>query len=121
MLGLKSIKLYFFSIFKLSFLSLRNYYFQSKFYNNKLVTYIPTKILYAPSSYLSASLTTISSDFYKITDTSAELLWKTESKNIRQFDKLHNFLWLTKLILMYHTALYLICNRFELTVGWERT
>ena len=97
MLGLKSIKLYFFSIFKLSFLSLRNYYFQSKFYNNKLVTYIPTKILYAPSSYLSASLTTVSSDFYKITDTSAELLWKTESKNIRQFDKLHNFLWLTKL------------------------
>ena len=33
---LKSIKLYFFSIFKLSFLSFRNYYFKSSFYNKKV-------------------------------------------------------------------------------------
>ena len=32
---LKSIKLYFFSILKLSFLSFRNYYFRSNFYNKK--------------------------------------------------------------------------------------
>ena len=37
---LKSIKLYFFSILKLSFLSFRNYYFKSSFYNKKLSTLI---------------------------------------------------------------------------------
>ena len=71
---LKSIKLYFFSILKLFFLSLRKYYFRSNYYNNKLITYIPDRIFYNPSTHLSASLTTITSDFYKITNTTPELL-----------------------------------------------
>ena len=95
--SLKSIKLYFFSILKLYFLSIRNYYFKSNFYNKKLVTFIPSRIFYNPSSYLSASLTTISSDFYKITNTSPELLWKTNAKDKLKFHNLHSFLWLTKL------------------------
>ena len=61
--GLKSIKLYFFSILKLSSLSFRNYYFSSSFYNKKLATFIPERIFYNPGTYLSASLTTTSSDF----------------------------------------------------------
>ena len=97
MYRLKSIKLYFFSILKLFFLSFRNYYFRSNFYNKKLITFIPTRIFYSPSSYLSASLTTISSDFYKITDTSPELLWKISNKSKQKFKNLHGFLWLTKL------------------------
>ena len=95
--SLKSIKLYFFSIFKLSFLSFRNYYFKSSFYNKKLITFIPTRIFYNPSSYLSASLTTIGNDFYKIINTSPELLWETSAKDKRKFENLHSFLWLTKL------------------------
>ena len=59
---LKSIKLYFFSIFKLSLLSFKNYYFKSSFYNKKLITFIPTRIFFNPSAYLSASLTTIGTD-----------------------------------------------------------
>ena len=94
---LKSIKLYFFSILKLSFLSFRNYYFRSDFYNKKLITFIPNRIFYNPSSYLSASLTTIDNDFYKITNTSPELLWKTSIKDRQKFENLHSFLWLTKL------------------------
>ena len=94
---LKSIKLYFFSIIKLFFLSFRNYYFKSSFYNKKLITFIPNRIFYNPSSYLCASLTTINSDFYKITNTSPELLWKTSIKDRQKFENLHNFLWLTKL------------------------
>ena len=94
---LKSIKLYFFSILKLSFLSFRNYYFRSAFYNKKLITFIPNRIVYNPSSYLSASLTTIGSDFYKITNTSPELLWQTSIKDRQKFENLHGFLWLTKL------------------------
>jgi len=94
---LKSIKLYFFSILKLSFLSLRNYYFRSDFYNKKLITFIPNIIFYNPSSYLCASLSTIDSDFYKITNTSPELLWKTSIKDRQKFENLHSFLWLAKL------------------------
>ena len=93
---LKSIKLYFFSILKLSSLSLRNYYFTSHFYNKKLITFIPDRINYSPSSHLSASLTTVSYDFYKITDTSLEELWKTHAKDKQKFKNLHSFLWLTK-------------------------
>ena len=94
---LKSIKLYFFSILKLFFLSFRNYYFGSSFYNKRLITFIPHRIFYSPSSHLSASLTTISNDFYKITNTSPELLWKISIKDRLKFENLHNFLWLTKL------------------------
>ena len=94
---LKSIKLYFFSILKLSFLSIRSYYFKSKFYNKKLITFIPTRIFYNPSSYLSISLTTITSDFYKITNTSPDSLWHISSKDKQQFENLHSFLWLTKI------------------------
>ena len=94
---LKSIRLYFFSILKLSFLSFRNYYLSSNFYNKKLITFIPDRIFYSPSSYLSASLTTINKDFYKITNISPSLLWDTDFKNKQKFENLHGFLWLAKL------------------------
>jgi len=93
---LKSIKLYFFSILKLSSLSFRNYYFTSHFYNKKLITFIPNRIFYSPSPHLSASLTTVSYDFYKITNTPLEMLWKAHAKDIQKFKNLHSFLWLTK-------------------------
>ena len=69
---LKSIKLYFFSILKLFFLSFRNYYFSSNFYNKKLVTFIPDRIFYNPSTYLSSSLSTVSGEFYKIINTTIQ-------------------------------------------------
>ena len=97
MFGLKSIKLYFFSILRLFFLNLKNYYLKSNFYNKKLITFIPDRIFYSPSTYLSASLTTASSDFYKITETSLEALWKTSSREKLKFENLHSFLWLTKI------------------------
>jgi len=97
MYRLKSIKLYFFSILKLFFLSIRNLYFRSNFYNKKLITVVPDRIIYNPSTYLSASLTTISNDFYKITNIAPELLWKTSVKDKLKFENLHSFLWLTRL------------------------
>ena len=97
MYRLKSIKLYFFSILKLFFLSIRNFYFRSSFYNKKLITFVPDRIIYSPSTYLSASLTTISNDFYKITNIAPELLWKTSVKDKLKFENLHSFLWLTRL------------------------
>ena len=97
MYRLKSIKLYFFSILKLFFLSFKNFYFRSSFYNKKLITFIPNRIFYNPSTYLSASLTTISNDFYKITNTAPELLWETSVKDKLKFENLHSFLWLARL------------------------
>ena len=97
MYGLKSIKLYFFSILKLFFLNFKNIYFKSNFYNRKLITFIPDRIFYKPSTYLSDSLTTISNDFYKITDTAPELLWKENIKDKLKFKNLHSFLWLARL------------------------
>ena len=97
MYKLKSIKLYFFSILKLFSLSLRNFYFKSNFYNRKLITFIPERIFYNPSTYLSSSLSAFRNDFYKITDTDPELLWKTEIKNKQEFENLHSFLWLSQL------------------------
>jgi len=97
MYSLKSVKLYFFSIFKLSFISFRNFYFKSNFYNKKLITFIPDRMFYSPSTHLSASLITFSNDFYKITDTTPDLLWKINIKNKIKFENLHSFLWLAKL------------------------
>jgi len=94
---IKSIKLYFLSIYKLLFLNLKNFYFRSKFYNKKLITFVPDRIFYIPSTYLSNSLIPINNDFYKITDISPELFWQTSIKDKSKFDNLHSFLWLSKL------------------------
>ena len=97
MYRLKSIKLYFFSIFKLFFSNFKNFYFKSNFYNKKLISFIPERIQYNPSSYLSGSLITLNNDFYKITNTAPELLWKINKKEKLKFDNLHSFLWLARL------------------------
>jgi uncharacterized heparinase superfamily protein len=94
---IKSIKLYFFSILKLFFINLRIYYFKSSFYNKKLITFIPNRIFYNPSTYLSASLTSSSSDFYKVNSTTPQSLWKINFKERKNFENLHSFLWLAKL------------------------
>ena len=65
MYALKSIRLYFFSILKLFFLNFKNIYFKSNFYNRKLITFIPDRIFYKPSTYLSDSLTQLAMIFIK--------------------------------------------------------
>jgi len=93
----KSIKLYFFSILKLFFLNFRNFYFKTTFYNKKLISPIPNRIFYNPSTYLSASLTTTHNDFYNVVETSSKLLWTKNKTNKLEFENLHSFLWLAKL------------------------
>ena len=97
MYSLKSIKLYFFSLLKLFFINFKNFYYKSNYYNKKLITFIPDRIFYKPSAYLSASLTSFSNDFYKITETKPELLWKVKINDKLKFKNLHNFLWLSRL------------------------
>jgi len=97
MLRLKSIKLYFFATLKLLFLSFRNYYLKTNFYNKKLEKRVPSRIFYSPSSYLISSLTSSNNDYYKITNLSPEIIWQTNIKNRSEFNNLHSFLWLTKI------------------------
>jgi len=97
MYSLKSIKLYFLSILKLFFINFRNFYFRSSYYNKKLVTFTPERFFYKPSTFLCASLTSFNNDFYKITETTPELLWKVDIKDKLKFENLHNFLWLSRL------------------------
>jgi len=97
MYSLKSIKLYFFSILKLFFINFRNFYFRSSYYNKKLVTFIPKRFFYKPSTFLCTSLTSFSNDFYNITEIKPELLWKVDIKDKLKFENLHNFLWLSRL------------------------
>ena len=91
MYRLKSIRLYFFSILSLFFLSFRNFYFKSNYYNKKLITYTPERFFYNPSTYLSTSLTTISNDFFKIKYTAPDLLWKIKLDN-----RIENLRWATR-------------------------
>ena len=96
MYSLKSIKLYFFSICKLFLLNFKNFYLRSSYYNKKLETFIPDRIFYTPSTYLCASLTSASSDFYNITK-SHDTLWETKKEDKLKFENLHSFLWLTRI------------------------
>ena len=114
---LKRIKLYFFSIIKLFFLSIRNFYFRSNFYNKKLITFIPDRIFYSPSTYLSASLTTISNDFYKITNTAPELLWDINVKDKLKFENLNSFFNKLNLNLMQKKIFFDNLNSFLLKEG----
>ena len=84
-------------LLKLFFLSFRNIYFKTNFYNRKLITFIPDRIFYNPSTYLSASLTTSVEDFYKITDAESDLLWKKNIEKKQEFENLHSFLWLARI------------------------
>ena len=94
---LKSIKLYFFSILNLFFLSFRNYYFKSNYYNKKLITFIPDRTFYKPSTYLISPLSNTSNDFYKINQIEPDQLWNIKVTDKLKFDNLHNFLWLSRL------------------------
>ena len=97
MYSLKGIKLYIFSIIRVLILSFKNFYFKSKFYNKKLITLVPERIFYNPSAHLSASLTSLSNDFFQLTNTSPENLWKISDKDKIQFKNLHSFLWLARI------------------------
>ena len=97
MYRLKSIKLYFFSILNIFFLSFRNFYFKSNYYNKKLISIIPDRIFYRPGTFLNAALTTSRNDFYQIKDIQPASLWKINSKEKQKFENLHSFLWLTKI------------------------
>ena len=90
---LKDTYLYFFSIKKIFFRSLKEFFFLTSFYNKTLNSEIPSRLFFQPNPYLLSSLFNHESFIFKISKESIYNFW---SKNISEKEKnsLHNFLWL---------------------------
>jgi len=94
---LKSIKLYFFAILKLTFLKFKFFYYKTSYYNKKLVTFNPTRIFYKPSAFLISPLISSEKEIYKVENINLEKIWEENILNNFEFENLHSFLWLTKM------------------------
>ena len=79
-------------------------------YNKNLVTLNPSRIFYNPSPFLCESLTTISNDFYKIADSTPELLWQTNPKDKLKFDNLKILASNNKFILTFVALFFLFVS-----------
>jgi len=97
MLKIKSISEYFFSTFNLSLDKLRNSYFKTSFYNQKISKNIPSKYAYKPSPHIINCLVSFKKKKIKIENLHLNSIWKIDSNNQLEFNNLHNFLWLNTL------------------------
>ena len=94
---IKSISEYFFSIYLFLLYKLKISYFKSKYYNKKISNNLLLKFQYKPSLHIINSLTSFNKRKIRIENFSLNSLWETSSKNILEFENLHNFLWLASL------------------------
>ena len=90
---LKNVYLYFLSLRKLIFKSIRELFFSTNFYNKLLISAIPSRFFFYPNPYLLSPLLNHKSFLFKISKNDIDNFWnenlkKKEKKNI------HNFLWL---------------------------
>ena len=97
MLNLKSIRLYLYSIIKLTYLKFKLLYYKSNYYNKSLITFIPSRFSYNPSSFLISCLTGSDNEIYHVKNILPQSIWENEIKNNLEFENLHNFLWLNKI------------------------
>ena len=93
MVDLKSIYLYFFSLRKLTFRFLREFFFLTSLYNKTLNSQIPSRVFFQPNPYLLTPLLNYESFIFKVSKESIYNFWE---KKISQKEKnsIHNFLWL---------------------------
>jgi len=76
---------------------LKTSYFKSNHYNKKISNNSLLKFQYKPSSHIIGSLTFFNKKKIKIESFSLNSIWETSSKNILEFENLHNFLWIASL------------------------
>ena len=93
MVDLKSIYLYFFSLRKLTFRFIREFFFLTSLYNKTLNSQIPSRVFFQPNPYLLTPLLNYESFIFKVSKESIYNFWE---KKISQKEKnsIHNFLWL---------------------------
>ena len=97
MFKIKSISKYFFSTVNLSLDKLRNSYFKTNFYNQKISKNIPSKYIYKPSPHIINCLVSFKKKKIKIENLHLSSIWKIDTGNQLEFKNLHNFLWLNTL------------------------
>ena len=90
---LKNVYLYFLSLRKLIFKSIKELFFSTNFYNKLLISAIPSRFFFYPNPYLLSPLLNHKSFLFKISKNDIDNFWnenlkKKEKKNI------HSFLWL---------------------------
>ncbi len=94
MLNIKSVYIYFVAIKIYLSKFLKDIYFQSNFYQNKLIEKKEIKIHFIPNSYLLSSFTNNKKFEFDIKqDFTNYLLTKSSEK--KRFKQIHNFLWLS--------------------------
>ena len=86
MLNLKSIRLYLYSIIKLTYLKFKLLYYKTNYYNKSLITFIPSRFSYNPSSFLISCLTGSDNEIYHVKNILPQSIWGNEIKNNLQFE-----------------------------------
>tara|TARA_Y100001970_G_scaffold269905_1_gene363136 strand:- start:19624 stop:21273 length:1650 start_codon:yes stop_codon:yes gene_type:complete len=93
MLDFKSIYLYFFSLKRLLFKYLREFFFLTVFYNKSLNSTIPSRLFFQPNPYLLSPLFNHENFVFKISRESIYNFWN-KNLSTKEKNSIHNFLWL---------------------------
>ena len=96
MFQIKSIRLYFLSLFRLISINIKKIYHKSNYYNKRINEEAATRINYFPSSFLLNSLLLNNNETYKIPKLAFEEIWRQNNNDSKEYNNLHNFLWLNK-------------------------
>ena len=96
MFQIKSIRLYFLSLFKLISINTKKLYYKSNHYNSRIHEEAASRINYFPSSFLLNSLLLNNNETYKIPKLVFEEIWDHNETDVKQYNNLHNFLRLNK-------------------------
>ena len=94
MLNLKTIQVYSAALAKNLKLNIKNVLINTNYYNKKLNSITPDRTFYTPGRNLIAPLTKYNISNYEIVESKIDWSYK---KNFQEFEKLHNFSWLTNL------------------------
>ena len=93
MVDLKSTYLYFFSLKKLIFKSIKEFFFLTNLYNKTLNSQIPSRIFFQPNPYLLTPLLNYESLIFKLSKESIYNFWEKKT-SYKEKNSIHNFLWL---------------------------
>ena len=85
MFKIKSISEYFFSTFSVSLDRLRNSYFKTSFYNNKISKNVPSRYIYKPSPHIINCLVSLKKKKIIIENLHLNSIWKIDFNNQLEF------------------------------------
>ncbi len=93
MLIFKNVYIYFFSIKRILYKSLKEFFFLTSFYNKSLNSIIPSRLFFQPNPYLLSPLFNHKQIIFKISKDSVYNFWHNKFSE-KEKNSIHNFLWL---------------------------